>query len=345
MKNATVKSLMSGVLNKIKHIFTVDKNSEKFLMKISNNQKSDIKSLNYVVDNPNLTTKVLLALGNNPKINKNIIIKIANLDKSYRENGNLIFMTNNAIYNKVQTYNKNFCDKFYFLVSKNAFKKKIQKENIADVINDPISFIKKLKMEGNINNFFHLQEFIKNLKDLPFDIKIRVLKELGLYVEEKFKDSHSKEVFAKNNNNLISYYTNPEEYKEREREQNLEKVQVIQREQNLLNDFQKEMYYDKINNQKALNLIDEMANPLFIAQDAQEFNKNFMNKINMFKFIKFDDTLDKKNSLILINDLFNDYESMGIVNPITDKYFKDHFMKDQIKELVNDKTNYNQLER
>ena len=339
MQKNGIKSTFLSLLSRFKQLFRVDKNNEKYLYKISKSKKASEEDFDFVISNPNITIPILLSLGNNPNITKNILLKIAEHDKSYKKNGDLIFMQNNNFYNKVQSYSDNFVRKFSLIVNKKSFNKKIQ-NNINDLMRDPIKYLKDTNMDKNINNFIFIQEIIHTLKDLPYDIKIRILKQLGLFVENNFLPSKNKKVFEKNNNTLIQFYSNPTEFaKEKQREQEQLKVQEIISAKGLLNNFQLDMYYNKITNEKVKTLIDQMASQDFI-DSKDNINNNIKNKLHIFSHILLSKE-DRKNSVILINDLFDTYKAMGLTNSDSEHYFKDSFMKEQ-KDLIGLGENHHQ---
>lgn len=339
MQKNGIKNISFALLDKFKQLFRVDKNNEKYLYKISKDKKASEEDFDFVISNPNITIPILLSLGNNPSITKNILLKIAGHDKSYDKNGNLIFMQNNNIYNKVQSYNDNFVRKFSLIVNKKSFNKKIQ-NNINDLMKDPVKYLKDINMDKNINNFIFTQEIIHALKDLPYDIKIKILQKLGLFVENNFAPSKNKKVFEKNNSILIQFYSNPTEFvKEKQQEQEQVKVQEVVETKGLLNNFQLDMYYNKIENEKAKTLIDQMASQDFV-NSGNDINNNIKNKLHIFSHI-FLSKEDRKNSVILINDLFDTYKSMGLTNSDSEHYFKDNFMKEQ-KDLIGLGENHHQ---
>lgn len=329
MQKNGIKNTFFLLLNKFKQSFRVDKNSEKYLHKISTNKKSSEEDFDFVISNPNITIPILLSLGNNPNITKKILLKIAEHDKSYKTNGDLIFMKNNNLYNKVQSFNNNFIRKFSLIVNKKSFNKKIQ-NNINELIKDPIKYLKDTSMDKNINNFIFIQEIIHLLKSLPYEIKIKILKQLGLFVEDNFQPSKNKKVFEKNNDILLRYYSNPTEFINLKQQEEL-KTQENINERGLLNNFQIDMYYSKISNEKAKTLIDQMSDQDFI-KDNKNINNNIKNKLHIFSHILLSKE-DRKNSLILINDLFDIYKSMNLTNSESEHYFKDNFMKEQ-KDLI-----------
>lgn len=317
---------------------------DKTLEKISGNKNTSIAKLENIVDSSDITIAILLTLANNPNINKDILMKIANHNKSYKENGSLIYMQNNNIYNKVQNYDKSFYDKFYFAVSKNSFFKRVQKQ-MDELIKNPIEFITKLKLENKLNTYFHIQDLINNLKDLPFDVKIKIFKELGIEVENRFEYSKNKEIFFHNNNRLLEYCNNKLNSMNNQEIQNNIQHQIVNiKTQNnfeiTLTAFQKENYYDKIANQNARDIIDSLANPDFIKKHSKNMDLKIVNLTYKFNGINFDSALDKRTSLILINDLVNNIIENNLINAYTEKKFKD-FVTQEAKQLTKEYYNGN----
>lgn len=333
------------IFNFFVNLFKLDEDNTS-LEKISGNKNTAIDKLENIVDSQDITISILLALANNPSINKDILMKIANHDKSYKENGNLIYMQNNNIYTKVQNYDKSFYDKFYFAVSKNSFFKRTEKQ-ITELLKDPIEFITKLKLENKLNTYFHIQDLINNLKDLPFDVKIKILKELGVEVEHRFEYSKNKEIFFNNNERLLTYYNNKiNNISTKQIEQNIQKQIVNFKTHDnksiILTKFQKENYYDKIANQNVKAIINNLANPEFLKKHSNTMDLKIMNITYMFNGINFDNLLDKRCGLILINDLVNDIIGNKLINSYTEKKFKD-FISQEAKHLTHEYHNEKDL--